>query len=601
MNILSFTAVSKTLNDRPLFEDVSLGIDEGEKVGFVGSNGAGKSTFLRLVHGDLDPDTGTVSRNNSLRIARVGQRPEFHAGMNLEEFFRSEDWVDQTVADAQFSGIDAFRSYCRELGLGDLAAQMGTFSGGMIRKASLARCLAVGANFMTLDEPTNHLDIQTIEWLENLLKNSPNGFILVTHDRYFLDAVCSSIMEIDNGRIYKYPGTYSEYLERKAARAAGEQRAEQRRISILRMEMEWMKRGPRARTGKDKKRKSRVQDLMDSHVQDEHTIQEFSSSHRRLGKKILELHGISKSYGGEQILDPFSYIFRRGERIGVIGPNGSGKSTFLKMLCGAVEPQDGSVVKGENTVFGYFDQTGDFIDGSTTVLDYMKELAERIQMADGSWLSAEQFLERFLFPRSVFSVPLSLLSGGEFRRLYLVRLLATSPNFLLLDEPTNDLDIDTIRLLEEYLSDFNGCILVVSHDRALLDRVTDYLFVFDGFGGIRGFVGSYEDYRNMVNDEKTEIARVEREERSRGTSGSKRPVRRDAKTVLSFRERKEYERLFGEIAELEDEQRSLEASFQASEQSPEIIEQNTRRYPVVLSAIEEKTARWEALAQRAEE
>ncbi|HUX13348.1 MAG TPA: ABC-F family ATP-binding cassette domain-containing protein [Spirochaetia bacterium] len=614
MNILSFTGVSKTLNSVPLFEDVTLGIDDGEKVGFVGRNGAGKSTLLAIVHGEIEPDSGTVSRNNLLRIARVGQRPDFHPEMSLEDFFHAEKPTDGTDAGAlsdvgarsdvgaSFAGVEAFRSYCRELGLADFSAKLGTFSGGMIRKASIARCLAAGANFLTLDEPTNHLDIETVEWLETLLQSTKDGFILVTHDRYFLDSVCTSIMEIENGRIYKYPGSYEEYLERKAGRAADEQRAEQRRVTILRREMEWLKRGPRARTGKDKKRKARVEDLTDSLIQQELSIREFTSSHRRLGKKILELHGVAKSYDGALIVSPFTYNLRRGERIGIIGPNGSGKSTFLKLACGLVEPDDGEVVKGENTVFGYFDQTGAFIDGRMTVLEYIRAQAERIRMADESWLSAEQFLERFLFARSTFSMPLELLSGGEFRRLYLIRLLASAPNFLLLDEPTNDLDIETIRLLEDYLSDFAGCILVVSHDRALLDRLTDQLFIFDGAGGIRGFVGSYAEYRQAAQEERAQRAREFRaESKSRTRVGEAgRPVQRAQKRELSFRERREYETLLAEIAELELAQRKLEDFFQAPALDPGELERNTRRYAELRSSIAEKTNRWEELAERGE-
>ncbi len=602
MNILSFTGVSKTLNSAPLFEDVTLGIDDGEKVGFVGRNGAGKSTLLAIIHGELEPDSGTVSRNKTLRIARVEQRPDFEAGMSLEEFYYAGTPIEESVAGARFAGVDAYRSYCRELGLSDLSARLDTFSGGMIRKASIARCLAAGAGFLTLDEPTNHLDIETVEWLESLLQSTAHGFILVTHDRYFLDSVCSSIIEIENGHVYKYPGNYEEYLERKADRAANEQRAEQRRVTILRREMEWLKRGPRARTGKDKKRKSRVQDLSDSLVQQELSIREFTSSHRRLGKKILELHGVAKSYDGVTVVRRFTYNFRRGERIGIIGPNGSGKSTFLKLACGLVEADSGEVVKGENTVFGYFDQTGAFIDGQVTVLDYIRGQAERIRMADDSWLSAEQFLERFLFPRSAFLMPLQLLSGGEFRRLYLIRLLASAPNFLLLDEPTNDLDIETIRLLEDYLSDFAGCILVVSHDRALLDRLTDQLFIFDGSGGIRGFVGSYAEYREAAEEEKSQRTRQLRAEaRGRTRAGEPgRPVQREQKNELSFRERQEYESLLAEIAELELAQRRLEDFFQTPTPDPGEIERNTRRYAELRGSIAEKTTRWEELAERAE-
>ena len=330
-------------------------------------------------------------------------------------------------------------------------------------------------------------------------------------------------------------------------------------------------------------------------VKQELPMRELSSTHRRLGKKVLELHGISKSYGGRPVIGPFSYSFRRGERIGMIGPNGCGKTTFLELVAGRVAPDGGSVVKGENTVFAYFDQTGSFVDGSLTVIEYLQEQAEWIRLDEKSVLSAEQFLERFLFPRPMLSLPLERLSGGEFRRLHLLRTLATAPNFLLLDEPTNDLDIDTIRVLEEYLADFAGCILLVSHDRALLDRLTDYLFVFDGNGGIRGFVGSYDEYRELV-----------REEKGRGTpppvrEDRQRAGRHERKSGLSFRERQEYGGILDEITRLEEERKELESGFAQAVQDPGQAERRVRRYREVAALLEEKLARWEELGARAGE
>ncbi len=603
MNVLSLSGVSKTLGDEPLFENVTLGIDAGDKIGFVGRNGSGKSTFLRLLQGELDPDAGEVSRNRELTMSHVEQRPSFAADMTLEDYLlRSTDRLVQPETEDGAAVIHTFRSNCRELGLPDIGVRMATLSGGLIRKASLARALAFGSSFLTLDEPTNHLDLDTVVWLEDLLKNGQFGFVLVTHDRYFLDSVCTFIMEIDGRQLFKYPGDYSLYLERKAARADTAERAERRRSSILRGELQWLKRGPRARTGKDKSRKMRVQNLMDSGVQKEISMREFSSTHRRLGKKVLELHGVSKRYDGREVVGPFSYEFRRGERIGIIGPNGSGKTTFLRIVSEQVALDAGKVVKGENTVFAYFDQTGSVLDGEMTVLEYMSQPGERIGLDNGLSVTAEQFLERFLFPRAMFSLPLEKLSGGEFRRLHLIRILAASPNFLLLDEPTNDLDIDTIRLLEDYLTNFEGCILLVSHDRALLDRLTDYLFVFDGSGGIRGFVGSYEDYRQMLADERVQRGRAGAMRTvSDSKEAGKRGQRRDKSPKLSFKERQEYELLLEEIAALEDEQRALEASFQESIQDSAGLESRTRRYRDVQAGLEEKLARWEELGVRAGE
>ena len=590
MNVLSLAGVSKTYRDAPLFEDVTLGIDAGEKIGFVGRNGSGKSTFLKILGGEVEPDAGSVSRNRELRVSSLDQQPPFDPDMSLEAWFAGSRAATGSAA------LSSFRSYCRELGLEDASARMGTLSGGMVRKAALARCLAPGAGLVTLDEPTNHLDLETIEWLESLLKRASFGFVLVTHDRVFLDAVCTAIMEIDGRKIYKYPGNYSSFVARKAARDAALERAEERRIAILRRELEWLKRGPKARTGKDKARKERVQDLLDSRTQKELSMREFSSAHRRLGKKVLELHGISKSYGGEAVIRPFTYIFRRGERIGVIGPNGSGKTTFLQLASGRLAADTGAAVKGENTAFGCFDQTTSLAGGKLTVLEYIQALAERVRLADGASLSPEQLLERFLFPRPMQSQPIERLSGGELRRLDLVRLLATAPNFLLLDEPTNDLDLDTIRLLEDYLADFPGCILLVSHDRALLERLTDYLFIFDAKGGIRGFAGNYLEYREVAAEE----TRAARATGAAAKAEPRRPARREKKTELSFKERQEFERLEREIAELEEEQKGLESLFQQPVRDPAEIEKSHRRYHESAALLETKIARWELLAGRAE-
>jgi ATP-binding cassette subfamily F protein uup len=591
MNVLSLDGVSTTLVDAPLFEQVTLGIDAGEKIGFIGRNGAGKSTFLKILTGEILPDTGSVSRNRVLTMSTLPQRPLFRPGTSLEEYCFQEDADQKAVSAEERAAIaDAFRSLCRELGLDDLSPRMGTLSGGMVRKASLARCLARRAGFLLLDEPTNHLDLDTIEWLEGRLRGASFGFILVTHDRYFLDGVCTAIMEIDDRAIRKYEGNYSSYLERRAEREEARDRAEQRRSAVLRGELDWLKRGPRARTGKDKGRKQRIRDLLDSKVQAEMAMQEFTSTHRRLGKKVLELQGVTKSYDARQVLRPFTYSFRRGERIGVIGPNGSGKTTFLRLVAGELAPDAGSVAPGDTTVFAHLHQSSGEGHRGITVIDFMKELAERVPQERGGSLSAEQFLERFLFPRGMHAVTLDRLSGGELRRLTLVRLLATAPNFLLLDEPSNDLDLDTIRQLEDYLAEFSGCILLVSHDRAMLDRLTDSLLIFDGQGGARGFTGNYEEYRALVGSETGG--------HESGPKEAYRPAHAE-KAGLSFKEQKEYGDLLAEIEGLESEKKSLEESFQKLPADPIEREKNSKRYQELLLRLEQRMARWEELAGRA--
>jgi len=593
MVLFSLDGVAKTLGDAPLFEQVTLGIDSGEKIGFVGRNGAGKSTLLRILSGELEPDEGTVSRKRDLVVGTVEQRPVFPPEASLEDYLlgcRDRPVRPETEEGAEV--VHAFRSYCRELGLPDTSAPMASLSGGMLRKTSLARCLSLGADFLTLDEPTNHLDIGTILWLEALLSGAAFGFVMVTHDRYFLDAVCTSIMEIDGRRVYKYPGNYSKYMERKAERAETAERAEQRRLSILRTELVWLRRGPKARTGKDRSRKERIHDLLASGIQRENRLREFSSTGRRLGAKVLEMHGVSKGYGGREVICPFSHVFQKGERVGVVGPNGSGKTTFLRMISGEIEPDGGVIDRGINTAFAHMDQTGRGADGAQTVLDYMLEWAERIRTEDGASLSAEQFLERFLFPRAMQSLALDRLSGGEYRRLHLARLLATAPNFLLFDEPTNDFDLDTIRLLEDYLADFPGCLLLVSHDRALLDRVSDSLFVFDGRGGIRHLSGDTADYRDLLEEEKDAAQPAARAER-------RTPERTPKKPSLSFKERKEYEGILAEIEALENERKDLEAVFQQAAPDPALMERSHRRYRDVGELLEAKMARWEELAGKA--
>ncbi len=635
MNLISFTAVGKTLNSEPLFNGVTLGIDRGERIGFIGRNGSGKTTLLRLIRGELEPDTGTISRNRDLRFGSVEQRPAPSPGSTLRDFLlESGDPVIRLIREYHdelgrqggnlsarlteltasmdreegFSVEHAYASFCTELGLPGQDTPMDGFSEGMKKKAALARALSAGENLLLLDEPTNHLDMEAVIWLERKLRSHQAGFILVTHDRRFLDAVCTSIMEIAGGSVLKYPGNYTDYLSRRAEREETAQRSENRRNSILRRELEWLRRGPKARTRKDKGRKARITNLLEAERKEEAAMQEFSSARSRLGKKVIEISGITKAYGGKIVIAPFSYTFRRGEKIGIIGPNGSGKSTFLRMIAGEVSPDNGSIIRGDTVVPAFFDQTGSFIKGTVTVLDYIREAAERIRMDDGTVLGADQFLERFLFRRNMFSIPLASLSGGEFRRLYLIRLLASSPNFLLLDEPTNDLDIDTIRILESYLVDFDGCVLMVSHDRAMLDSVTDRLFVFDGAGGIHDYTGPAEEYHAAVKRGTTEngkpaagIAGASAAQRGQRDTPSEKPLKNPARerSGLSFRERKEYEALLDEIGALEEEQKSIEAYFQSSSPDPLELERNNRKYRELLKTIESKMKRWEELGERA--
>ncbi len=632
MNLISIENVSKTLKDTPLFENVSLGINLHDRIGLIGNNGSGKTTFLKLLTGDLQSDTGTIALNRELKISTLEQQPLFAPG--------------STVADALYSGNtdsirmlndyrtclaaihqnrpehsekrlaeltekmdrnhgweieNTYQSLLTELGLTDILVKIDQLSGGMKKKVALARSLASRPNLLILDEPTNHLDIQTIEWLEKYILTSPSrlGCIVVTHDRYFLDSACTKIFEIDRQRIFTYEGNYSTFLERKEQRAEEEIAGQERVEAVLRVELEWLKRGPKARAGKDRGRKQRIQDLMDTRIRKQLEISEFSSSHRRLGKKVLELKAVEKSYGGRCIIKPFTYSFKQGERIGLIGPNGSGKTTFLDLVTEQIPMDGGKIDKGVNTEFGYYDQLNRPLKDDLMVLEYISGMHENISLGPGRIVSAARFLEMFGFDVSYHRIPIARLSGGEKRRLFLISILIQNPNFLILDEPTNDLDIDTLRKLEDYLNSFPGCVLIVSHDRAFLDRTTDYLFIFDGSGVIKGYAGAYSEYREDYRLQQA-AASVPSPSRTASTAASNPSEARQIlgrKKKLTFKERLEFDTLLEIIDALEEEKASLEESFSAFSLQPEKLEDNHRRYREVLQEIEEKSVRWEYLAE----
>lgn len=637
MTLISLDGVSKSLGEGPLFSDVSFGIEEGERIGFVGPNGCGKSTLLRILAKRLEVDDGTVSRKRDLRVNMLDQEPHWEPGDSIRDFlFRSDDPLvrlvdryERALADSHsspkaladlthqmedlggFSLEHRFASFLSELGIADLNLPMDTLSGGMAKKAALARCLAPDSELILLDEPTNHLDVDTIEWLERKLIQSGTAFVLVTHDRWFLDEVSTVIIDIDGGRAFKYAGNYSEYLERVAERRAFAEVREQRRESILRVELEWLKRGPKARGGKDKKRKSRIRDLVDGRPEAEEAGSEvFMTAARRLGRKVLDLSGVRKSWGTREVLAPFSYKLSAGERIGIVGPNGSGKSTLLDLLAARTEPDAGTIARGDTVAVGYFDQTGTGMASELTLLQYVSAAAERIRLGDGTELTAEQFLERFGFPRSMHGQPVGKLSGGERRRLLLVRILIAAPNVLLLDEPTNDIDIPTIALLEDFLDSFAGCVVAVSHDRAFLERTADSLWVLDGSGAVESFVGSYADWRrdrarggaaaNSMAAASAAPTKPNAVASAQAASGS--ADRADAAKKLSFKEKQELEALLPQIEALEAEKAELEQRFAdpaaALAKDATAYAASTVRYGELDTLIDEKTRRWEELAAR---
>ncbi|AEJ20752.1 ABC-F family ATP-binding cassette domain-containing protein [Gracilinema caldarium] len=632
MALISLDSVSKTLGETSLFTNVSFSIEAEEHIGFVGPNGAGKSTLLKILAGILEADQGTITRKRGLHISTLDQVPRWERGDRIRDFlFRSTDPLVQLVdryervlqdpasSPETISALNhemeerggynvehRFSSLLSELDIQDLNVPMETLSGGMVKKVALVRCLASDTDLLLLDEPTNHLDIDTIEWLEKKLIQSGKAFVLVTHDRWFLDTVCNVIIDIDRRGVAKYPGDYSEYLERLEERAQISAGRERRREAILRVELEWLKRGPKARGGKDKKRKERIRELVQGRPEaPEAKPDAFRTSQRRLGGKVLELHQVSKSYEGKPVLKNFSYTLSVGERIGIIGPNGSGKSTLLNLIAGTIEPDSGTVVRGETVAIGYFDQTGAAMNANSSILEYVQSAAERISFDDGTELTAEQFLERFGYPRSMQSQKIEKLSGGERRRLQLVRLLIASPNVLLFDEPTNDIDIGTIALLEDFLRHFQGSVIVVSHDRSFLEGMTDSLWIFDGKGNIQSYVGTYSAWR-----EQQELLQ-EQIEQERGPKSAlvpqdklqREPIK-GQKQKLSFKEKRELEQLLPEISALEEEKTALEAAFSHPE-SPlardgKALAEAHRRYETVLHLIDEKTLRWEELAARSD-
>ncbi|MDC7219114.1 MAG: ABC-F family ATP-binding cassette domain-containing protein [Spirochaetales bacterium] len=615
MNLMSIDGIAKYVRDQALFSDVVFGIDHSDKIGFIGPNGAGKSTLMNILTGKLPHDEGEITRNNDLRISILEQLPQLQPDLSIrEQLYLSDDPRVQLLKDyhrAAEEGSDdleelthrveqegcwtlekEYLSYLTELGITDTEQLGGTLSGGMTKKVAMARMMASGANLLFLDEPTNHLDIDTIEWLETWLRKTRAAFVMVTHDRYFLDSVCNTIMELDRKKIYKYPGSYSVALKKKRERLDREAREQSRIEAILKMEMAWLAQGPKARASKDKKRKMNIENLMDSRVEAQQQMAEFTSGNRRLGKRIIDMVKVEKHYGDRQVIAPFSYRFKKGERIGIIGPNGSGKTTFLDMITERLPIDSGRIERGVNTHFGYFDQMSRPMNPEQTLLDYIREISDRITMPDGSQLSAAGYLERFLFTSSIHRQKIKRLSGGERRRLYLARVLMDSPNFLILDEPTNDLDMDTLDLLEEYVDKFDGCLLIVSHDRAFLDRTTDYLFVFKGDGNILGFSGSYSDYREARREEEREAELAAR--KTEPPAGKQ--VNREKKG-LSFKEKRELESLTEEIMVLEEEKTELEGLF-STETDAEKLGEATKRYNELGELIPQKEERWAELAER---
>ncbi|TGL95183.1 ABC transporter ATP-binding protein [Leptospira barantonii] len=619
MNLISVDKISKEIGAKVLLDQISFGINEGEKIGILGINGSGKTTLLKMLAGLDVPDSGQILKNKILQTAVLSQSPSFDPNHSiLEHIFSSPSPILKTVRSYEAvcerlesgdSDVEEeynrlmqemdrlgaweleswFRSLLKELAIPDLSMKMGSLSGGMLKKVALAQTLIEESNLIILDEPTNHLDVDAILWLQDYLIETKKSVLLVTHDRYFLEEVCDRIIELENGNLLSFPGNFGFYLEKKAEAEIVREKTEQKEKQFLKKELEWLRRQPKARGTKQKGRTDRALEVLNRKKTGKEIILDFSVSGRRLGKKVLELKNLNKSYQ-KPLISNFSYTFKNGERIGVVGPNGAGKSTLLNMIAGREKPDSGDVSVGMNTNFGYFDQISKELSGDMRVIEYIKkECGVSVKMSDDRVLSAADMLELFLFDGRLQAGYIKNLSGGERRRLYLVSILMTNPNFLILDEPTNDLDIKTLSVLEEFLAEFGGCILAVSHDRYFMDRTVDYLFVFEGDGVVEKFPGNYSEYleyKNYLNKQKD---KKEPEVRVKENDSSK------VKKGLSFNQKKELETLEAEIAKLESEEKELTNILQSGAGKPEELVSSGNRLTEIHSILPLKMERWEEL------
>ena len=618
VNILSIENLEKTLKDEPLFEGATLGLEDVEKAGIVGRNGAGKSTFLKTVMGILTPDEGKVSQRAGTDMAYLEQAVSFSGGATVRSYlYESSARKIQTLLSYRKALDEEDERKYQHLyemiekeGLWDIEHEylaileslgekidpdrtMASLSGGQQKKAAIARILAIDPDILLLDEPTNHLDIRSIEYLEAWIKSSSKAVIIVTHDRHILNECCTTIWELDRKRFYRHPGSFTSYLERREERLRMAEKEMARIETILRREREWLMRGPKARTGKDKNRKERIEEMEGQlgKVREDRQ-RSFSSLDRRMGKKVLDVESISKGYDGTELFSGFTFSFQKGQRIGVIGDNGTGKSTLLDILTGRIEPDSGTVDKGVNTFFGYYDQLGRNLVSEKPMIEYAEDIGKRVMLSDGEDVSASRFLELFGFPVSMQRLPISTLSGGERRRLYLITRLLSNPNFLVLDEPTNDLDLETMENLESYILSFPGTVLISSHDRTFLDLTVDMLLVIEG-RRITLFPGSYSEWK-----ERRDSSRAEAKETEKAQPEERRPRERKG---LSYKEKKEKEGIEARMEELEALIQDLEASFSTpGDTELGTLRERTDRYGAAKAELEGISERWLELAEKEE-
>lgn len=623
MNYLSVENISKSYGERILFTDISFGINQGQKIGFVAKNGTGKTSLLNILSGADVPDTGEVVYRKNLKVSFLSQEPNLDSKLTIEEtILASDNPILHTISkyeralenpedteayQAAFDAMDAqnawdfetkYKQILSKLKLDDLNQKVASLSGGQKKRLALAIALLTNPDLLVMDEPTNHLDLEMIEWLEDLFAKENFTLFMVTHDRYFLERVCNEIIELDEGNLYSYKGNYSYYLEKRDARIENQATETEKAKQLYKKELDWMRRQPKARTTKSK---SRIEDFHEiksraSKRRNDHEVQ-LELNMERLGTKVVELHNISKAYDDKELFTNFEYNFLRGERVGIIGKNGTGKSTFLNILTGKQEPDTGKVVIGETVKFGYYTQKGIKIKEKQKVIDVVREFGDYIPLKKGRQISAQQLLERFMFDRKKQYDYVEKLSGGERKRLYLCTVLIKNPNFLILDEPTNDLDIVTLNVLESFLLDFPGCLIVVSHDRYFMDKIVDHLFVFKGKGEIQDFPGNYSDFRTYEDSKPKKAPKAKPEVTETTQTESKKDA---IKAKLSYHEQKEHRNLEKEIAKLEKQKEALQNKFATENWDGEEIDKQSLKLQELIDAIEEKEMRWFELSEKIE-
>jgi ABC transport system ATP-binding/permease protein len=624
MNYLSVESLSKAFGERKLFQNISFGIDQGQKIALVGINGAGKSTLMKIIMGIEVADAGNIAINQQVKVSYVHQNPVFSGNLTIyqtifdgsrNETLKVIEDYHKAMLDSEmgkengdvlqklFEKMDALQAWDYEyqikevlgkLGLHDMDLPVGNLSGGQRKRVALAKAILEKPDLLLLDEPTNHLDLETIEWLEEYLSKANLALFMVTHDRYFLEKVTNQILELDNGNIHRYMGNYGYFLEKKAERREIEATEQEKAKSLYKKELDWIRRQPKARSTKAKYRVDAFEETKEkAFLKREEREIELKVTSQRLGNKIIEIEKLNKAFDGKSLVKDFSYTFKKGDKIGIVGPNGAGKTTFLNMITGLLQPDSGKISTGQTTAIGYYRQEEDSFDEEKRLIDIVKDVAEVVTVAGGATITVAQFLNKFGFPPKQQHTPIAKLSGGERRRLQLLMVLIKSPNFLILDEPTNDLDIVTLNTLEEFLDNFPGCLIIVSHDRYFMDRLVDHLFVFEGEGKIKDFPGNYTDFREWEKDQKS----AQKEDKPK-TETKQEPIHQvPDKVKASYKEKKEFGEINQKIENLNAEKENLMGQIAAGNEDHQELIDWSKRIQEIDSNLEELEMRWLELSE----